>query len=185
MVTPRAAHKIPIYVGTASALSLGVTGELADGCFTSQCAPHGLQEVLGHLAHGTEKAGREVTDITLAPLVHCCVCEDRGVALRSVRRTLAGYGQRPLYTRFFARQGFVKEAEQLAAAAAKGDRAAAEAAISEDLIDQVAALGTAQECQKKIVEFEKAGASYIMLFPMAIDGDYERGVRATLDAFGR
>ncbi len=185
MVTPKAAHKIPIYVGTASALSLGVTGELADGCFTSQCAPHGLQEVLGHLARGAEKAGRKLSDLTVTPLVHCCVCEDRGVALRAVRRTLAGYGQRPLYTRFFARQGFVKEAEQLAAAAAKGDRAAAEAAISEDLAEQVAAMGSAQECQKKVEEFEKAGASFVTLFPMPIDGDYERGVRATLEAFGR
>ena len=185
MAAPRAAHKIPIYVGTASSLCLGVTGELADGCFTSQCAPHGLKEVIGHLATGAQRAGRSVEDVPVAPLVHCCVCADRGVALRAVRRTLASYGQRPLYTRFFARQGFVKEAEQLAAAAVKRDMAAAEAAISEDLAEQVAAMGTAQECRKRVEEFEKAGASYVILFPMAIDGDYDRGVRATLEAFAQ
>jgi len=185
MVVPRAAHKIPIYVGTASPLCLGVTGELADGCFTSQCAPHGLREVIGHLSKGAQRVGRSPADIPVAPLVHCCVCPDRGVALRAVRRTLAAYGQRPLYTRFFARQGFVKEAERLAAAAAKSDRAAAEAAISEDLAEQVAAMGTARECQKKVEEFEKAGASSVILFPMAIEGDYDRGVRATLEAFAR
>jgi len=185
MVAPRAAHKIPIYVGTASSLCLSVTGELADGCFTSQCAPHGLKEVLGHLAQGAQRVGRSPADVPVAPLVHCCVCADRGVALRAVRRTLASYGQRPLYTRFFARQGFVQEAEQLAAAAAKRDMAAAEAAISEDLAGQVAAMGTAQQCQKKVEEFEKAGASYVTLFPMAIDGDYERGVRATLEVLGQ
>ncbi|MBI3798553.1 MAG: LLM class flavin-dependent oxidoreductase [Deltaproteobacteria bacterium] len=185
MVAPRAAHKIPIYVGTASQLCLGVTGELADGCFTSQCAPHGLQEVIGHLTKGAQRAGRSITDISLAPLVHCCVNTDRDVALRAVRRTLAAYGQRPLYTRFFARQGFVKEAEQLAAAAAKKATAAAEAAVSGELAEQVAAMGTAQECQKKVEEFEKAGASFVILFPMAVDGDYDRGVRATLEAFGQ
>jgi alkanesulfonate monooxygenase SsuD/methylene tetrahydromethanopterin reductase-like flavin-dependent oxidoreductase (luciferase family) len=185
MVVPRAAHKIPIYVGTASPLCLGVTGELADGCFTSQCAPHGVQEVIGHLAKGAQRAGRSPADVPVAPLVHCCVCADRGVALRAVRRTLAAYGQRSLYTRFFARQGFTKEAEQIAAAATKGDRAAAEAAISEDMAEQIAAMGTAQECQKKVEEFEKAGASSVILFPMAIGGDYDRGVRATLEAFGQ
>jgi alkanesulfonate monooxygenase SsuD/methylene tetrahydromethanopterin reductase-like flavin-dependent oxidoreductase (luciferase family) len=117
--------------------------------------------------------------------VHCCVSADREVALRAVRRTLAAYGQRPLYTRFFARQGFVKEAEQLAAAAAKKDTAAAAAAISKELAEQVAAMGNAQECQKKVEEFEKAGASFVILFPMAIEGDYDRGVRATLEAFGQ
>jgi len=183
MAAPRAAHKIPIYVGSASSLCLGVTGELADGCFTSQCAPHGLKEVLGYLAKGAQRAGRTIADISVAPLVHCCVCADRAVALRAIRRTLASYGQRPLYTRFFARQGFVKEAEQIAAAATKRDIAAAEVAISEEMAEQVAAMGTAQECQKKVEEFEKAGASYVILFPMAIDGDYDRGVRAALEAF--
>lgn len=185
MAVPRAAHKIPIYVGSASSQCLRITGGLADGCFTSQCAPHGLKEVMDHLAQGAQRAGRSLTDIPLAPLVHCCVCADRGVALRAVRRTLASYGQRPLYNRFFARQGFVKEAEQIAAAAAKRDMAAAEAAVSETMAEQVAAMGTAQECQKKVEEFTNAGASYVVLFPMAIEGNYERGVKAALEAFGR
>jgi len=80
--------------------------------------------------------------------VHCCVRDDRGAALRAVRRTLAAYGSRPLYNRFLARQGFVKEADQIAAAAAKGDMAAAQAAVSEEMADQVAAMGAPQECQK-------------------------------------
>jgi alkanesulfonate monooxygenase SsuD/methylene tetrahydromethanopterin reductase-like flavin-dependent oxidoreductase (luciferase family) len=183
MAVPQAAHQIPMYVGTASQKCLEVTGELADGCFTSQCAPHGLQEVKEHLARGAQRAGRSVADIPLAPLVHTCVNADPGIALRAVRRVLAAYGQRPLYNRFLARQGFVKEAGQIATAAAKGDMAAAAAAVSEDMADQVAAMGTAQECLKKVEEFEKAGATYVVLFPMAIDGDYDRGVRATLAAF--
>jgi alkanesulfonate monooxygenase SsuD/methylene tetrahydromethanopterin reductase-like flavin-dependent oxidoreductase (luciferase family) len=185
MTVPRAAHKIPIYPGTASRLCLEVAGELADGCFTSNCAPHGLQEIKEHLARGAQRVGRSLADFPLAPLVHCCVCDDRSAALRAVRRTLAAYGSRPLYNRFYARQGFVKEAEQIAAAAAKGDMAAAAAAVSEEMADQVAAMGTPQECRQKVAEFAKAGASYVVLFPMAIDGDYDRGVRGALEAFGQ
>ncbi|MGE0826324.1 MAG: LLM class flavin-dependent oxidoreductase [Candidatus Binatia bacterium] len=185
MTVPQAAHAISVYVGTASQQCLEVTGEFADGCFTSQCAPHGLEEVKEHLTRGAQRAGRSLADIPLAPLVHCCVEKDRGVALRAVRRVLAAYGQRPLYNRFLARQGFGKEAEQIATAAAKGDMAAAAAAVSEEMAEQVAAMGTPQQCRKKVEEFGKAGASYVVLFPMAIDGDYDRGVRATLEAFGR
>ncbi len=183
MTVPQAAHQIPVYVGTASQKCLEVTGELADGCFTSQCAPHGLQEVKEHLNHGAQRAGRSLADMPLAPLVHTCVNADRTIALRAVRRVIAAYGQRPIYNRFLARQGFVKEAEQIAAAAAKGDMATAAAAVSEDMAEQVAAMGTPQECHKQIEAFEKAGASYVVLFPMAIDGDYDRSVRATLAAF--
>lgn len=182
MAVPRAAHTIPVYVGSASPQCLAVTGELADGCFTSQCAPHGLREIRAHLDTGARRAGRS-SAVPVAPLVHCCVCPDRGVALRAVRRTLASYAQRPLYNRFLARQGFAREAQGIAAAAAKGDMTAAAAAVSETMAEQVAALGTPQECHKKVEEFEKAGAAYVILFPMAIDGDYDRGVRAVLDAF--
>ena len=181
MTVPRATHPIPLYPGTASRLCLEVAGELADGCFTSQCAPHGLQEIKAHLTRGAQRVGRTLNDFPLAPLVHCCVCEDRGAALRAVRRTLAAYGSRPLYNRFLARQGFVSEAEQIAAAAAKGDMAAAAAAVSEEMAEQVSVMGTAQECRNKLDAFEQAGASYVVLFPMAIDGDYDRSVRGALD----
>ena len=46
-------------------------------------------------------------------------------------------------------------------------------------------MGSAQECQQQIEAFEKAGASYVILYPMAIDGDQDRGVRAALNAFGQ
>ena len=62
--------------------------------------------------------------------------------------------------------------------------AAAAAGVSEEMAEQVAAMGTPRQCHKKIEEFEKAGASYVVLFPMAIDGDYDRGVRTALEAFG-
>lgn len=83
MTIPQAAHQIPVYVGTASQKCLEVTGELADGCFTSQCAPHGLQEVKEHLSRGAQRTGRSQANLPLAPLVHCCVEADRGVALRA------------------------------------------------------------------------------------------------------
>ncbi len=180
---PRAAHQIPVYVGGVAPQSLAVTGELADGSFVTQCAPQGLPEIKEGLAKGAQRAGRALADISIVPLVHCCVCSDRAVALRSVRRVLASYGQNPLYNRFFARQGFAQEAAQIAAAAARGDKAAAEAAVSEDMAQQVAAMGTAQECQQKVEEFEQAGAASVILWPTAIDGDYDRSVRAVLDAF--
>jgi alkanesulfonate monooxygenase SsuD/methylene tetrahydromethanopterin reductase-like flavin-dependent oxidoreductase (luciferase family) len=106
------------------------------------------------------------------------------VALKSVKRTLSFYGRMPFYNRLFARQGYQKEAEEITAGWAKGDANAAAAAISDRMAEQIAAMGTAQECRKKIEEFEKAGASYVVLYPTAIDGDYDRGVQAVLEAFG-
>jgi alkanesulfonate monooxygenase SsuD/methylene tetrahydromethanopterin reductase-like flavin-dependent oxidoreductase (luciferase family) len=115
--------------------------------------------------------------------MHCCVCEDRAVALKSVKRTLAMYGSMPYLNRLFVRQGFTKEAEGIMAAAAKGDMAGAAAAVSDQMAQEVAAMGSAQQCKSKLEEFERAGASYVLLYPVPIDGDYDRGVRAVFQAF--
>lgn len=183
LAVPRAERKIPVYVAGISPKSIALTGELADGSLPLNYAPHGLKEVVDGIALGAQRAGRSPADVTIALIMHCCVCPDRAVALRSVRRTLAFYGRMPFYNRLFVRQGFQKEAEGIAAAAAREDMAAVAEAVSEDMAEQIAALGTAQECQKKAEEFEKAGASYVILYPTAIDGDYDRGVRAVLEAF--
>jgi len=181
---PKAERKIPIYVAGISPRSVVLTGELADGSLPLNYAPHGLREVVEGIAQGAEKAGRSAAEVTIALIMHCCVCADRAVALKSVKRTLSFYGRMPFYNRLFARQGYEKEAEEITAGWAKGDANTAAAAISDRMAEQIAAMGTAQECRKKIEEFEKAGASYVVLYPTAIDGDYDKGVRAVLEAFG-
>ncbi|MBI3801972.1 MAG: LLM class flavin-dependent oxidoreductase [Deltaproteobacteria bacterium] len=180
---PKAERKIPIYVAGISPKSVVLTGELADGSLPLNYAPHGLQEVVDGIAQGAQKAGRSSADVTIALIMHCCVCPDRAVALRSVKRTLAFYGRMPFYNRLFARQGYQQEADEITAGWAKGDVNVAAAAVSDQMAEQVAAMGTAQECQKKVEEFEKAGASYVILYPTAIDGDYDKGVRAVLETF--
>jgi 5,10-methylenetetrahydromethanopterin reductase len=181
--TPKAERKIPIYIAGISPKSVVLTGEVADGSLPLNYAPQGLKEVVDGIAQGAQKAGRSAADVTIALIMHCCVCPDRAVALRSVKRTLAFYGRMPFYNRLFARQGYQKEAQAISAGWAKGDINAATEAVSEQMAEQIAAMGTAKECQKKVEEFEKAGASYVILYPTAIDGDYDKGVRAVLETF--
>lgn len=182
---PRAERKLPIFLAGVSPKSIQLTGEIADGGIPAQYGPHMLQEVVDGIAIGARRAGRSPQDVTLAPVVLCCVCADRGVALRSVRQQLAFYAQMPFYNRIFARHGFAQEAESIMAAAMKGDRDGAAAAVSERMVEECAIMGTPQECVKQAEAFEKAGASYVILSPMAIDGDADRGVRAALEAFAR
>ncbi len=183
LAVPRAEHKIPIYVAGISPKSIVLTGELADGSLPLNYAPHGLKEVVDGIAQGAQRAGRSPAEVKIALIMHCCVCPDRAVALRSVKRTLAFYGRMPFYNRLFARQGYQKETAGVTAGWTKGDTNAAAEAVSEQMAEQIAAMGTAQDCRKKIEEFEKAGASYVILYPTAIDGDYDKGVRAVLEAF--
>jgi len=67
----------------------------------------------------------------------------------------------------------------------KGDTAGAAADVCERMIEMSAVVGTAQECTKKVEAIEKAGATRVILYPIAIDGDYDRGVKAVLETFAQ
>ena len=91
----------------------------------------------------------------------------------------------PFYNRVFVRHGLQSEAEKIMTAASKGNMAGAAEAVSERMVETTAVVGTAQECAKKVEEIEKAGATRVILYPIAIDGDYDRGAKAVLEAFAR
>ena len=120
MSVPKAEHEIPIYLAGVSPKSIQLTGELATGSIPAQYGPTMLKEVVDGVAQGARKAGRSPHDVEIAPIVHCCVCDDRGVALRSARQVLGFYGQMPFYNRIFARHGFEQEAQQIMAGSQKG-----------------------------------------------------------------
>src|SRR5262245_60845545 len=86
---PRAERKLPIFLAGVSPKSIQLTGEIADGSIPAQYGPHMLKEVVDGIAAGAQRAGRSPQEVTLAPLVLCCVCADRDVALRSVKQQLA------------------------------------------------------------------------------------------------
>jgi alkanesulfonate monooxygenase SsuD/methylene tetrahydromethanopterin reductase-like flavin-dependent oxidoreductase (luciferase family) len=184
MTAVKAEGRIAVNIAGISPKSIELTGEIADGSLPLNYGPRGLKEVVDGIARGARRAGRDPKEVSIALIMHCCVCPDRAIALRSVKGALANYGSLPFYNRLFARQGYVKEAEAIMAAAAKGDMGGAAAAVSDQMAEEIAAMGTVRECRRKLEEFERAGASYVLLYPVPIEGSYDRGARAVLDAFG-
>jgi len=180
---PHALHPIPLFLGGVSPKSIRLAGEVADGIVPTPYGVRMLREVTEGVAEGARRAGRSTREIVIAPIVHTCVCADRAIALRSAQRHLASYAALPFYNRTFARHGFQQEAQQVMVATLRGDMDGVIAAISERLINEAAVIGSPQECIKQIEAFEQAGATYVIIDPIAIDGDTNRGIRAALDAF--
>ena len=185
LAAQKAEPPIPIALAGVSPKSLQLTGEIADSSIPTPYGADMLHEVVDAVAVGAKEAGRSAQDVAINPIVHTLVCDDPDVALRSAQQHLCSYASLPFYNRLFVRHGLQSEAEKIMVAAGAGDMAGAAAEVSERMIEQIAVVGSAQECAKKIEAIEKAGATRVILFPIAIDGDYDRGVRAVVDAFGR
>jgi alkanesulfonate monooxygenase SsuD/methylene tetrahydromethanopterin reductase-like flavin-dependent oxidoreductase (luciferase family) len=92
----------------------------------------------------------------------------RDVALAALRPGVAFYaGFFPRYNRMMTEQGFPAEAAAIAKAWARGDREAAELAVSDELIDATSIAGTREQCRARIEAYRQSGIDVPIVTPFA------------------
>jgi alkanesulfonate monooxygenase SsuD/methylene tetrahydromethanopterin reductase-like flavin-dependent oxidoreductase (luciferase family) len=147
---------------------VALAGEIADGVLLTRSTVATAARVRGALAEGAARAGRDPNRIVLASLLPAAVAASKAEALALLRPGLAFYaGFFPRYNRMMAEHGFADEAAAIAAAWARGDRAAAERAVSDALIDATSIAGTAAECRARLAAYREAGLDLPILSPYA------------------
>jgi probable F420-dependent oxidoreductase len=160
--------RLPIYLSAVFPKMTELTGEIGDGVLLVRSTLESGKQVRGHLAAGAARAGRDASELTVASLLPAAVGKSREAAFDSLRPGLAVYtGYFPRYARLTAEQGFAAEAEAIAAAWARGDTAAAVAAVSDELIDASAIAGTPEQCRERIAAYRASGIDVPILFPSA------------------
>jgi 5,10-methylenetetrahydromethanopterin reductase len=179
---PSTRRKIPIYIGATGWEMIRLTGEIADGLLLNYLvSPQYNRQALDHLKRGAEKAGRRWEDIDRPQLVVCSLDDDADRALDSARPLVAQYlGQQP----HIAKASGVKESlieevkEALGGWPAKpGGLEKAKALIDDKLIQLITASGTADECTRKVGEYNNTGCTCPILYPLADN------VETMIDAF--
>ena len=102
------------------------------------------------------------------------VGDTREEAFATLRPGLAFYaGFFPRYNRMMAEHGYPTEAAAIAEAWARGDRDAAERAVSGELIDATSIAGTPEQCRARVEAYRESGIDVPILSPFA------RGPNAT------
>jgi hypothetical protein len=82
---------------------------------------------------------------------------------------LGPYFATSVSNRFAAWCGFEDEAREILAAWQAKDRARNLAAVTDDMIDRIAIIGTADECRRKLRAFHEAGVTTPMVHPFLFD----------------
>ena len=124
--------------------------------------------VRAQLAEGARRAGRDPGEIVVSSLLPTMVAESREAALAALRPGLAFYaGFFPRYNRMMAEHGFAAEASAIAEAWARGDRAAAERAVSDALIEATSIAGTPEQCRERINAYRLSGVDLPIISPYA------------------
>ena len=164
-------HPVPIYLATLGPKNLELTAQVADGWLPAWVGHNQLSGLKEQMANSASKAGRDISDITVAPYLLCYSADtpeeiDEGAT--RLRSHLAYYigGMGEYYHGLFSRSGYSVEADAIRDAWAAGNRGKAAAAVSDSMLDNICILGSSAECRKKLETLRSAGVDMpIINFP--------------------
>jgi len=171
MLARPVSERVPIYLGSIGPKSIELTGQIADGWLPFLFDPDQPEHMLEHLHRGLESSGRSPADIDIAPVVPVAVAGDVGAAREHVRPWLAFYlgvmgaAKKNFYVDTAERYGHGESARAVQSAMLGGDRAAAAAALSDELIDSAAIATTPDELAARIGRYRDAGATTLVAVP--------------------
>ena len=160
-----------IYLAALREKMCELAGEVGEGLIINFQPASAMPQILAAYRKGAAKAGRDGTRDEVVCRFQVCVTNDRAKARGLVRMAFGGYLSAPVYNAFLAWCGFEEEARAIAEGFAKKDRAAVAAAITDEIVDRIAIIGTADECREQIAGFVRAGVTTPVIAPLATSRD--------------
>ena len=155
-----AREDLPIYIAGLSPRMLRLAGEMADGVILWLCEPGYIREVVvPEVTKGREKAGKPLEGFDIVAAVPSAVTDQPDEARNTLRGDLIPYFSLPFYRAMIGRAGFEDDIARFDAKMQEGDAQAAAAEISDDYLNTLAAIGTADEANATIQRYFDAGAT--------------------------
>jgi len=167
---------LPIYIAALSPAMLRLAGEIADGVLLWLCNPSYIRDVVvPEVRAGRERAGLTLDGFDIVPAVPTAMTDDPQSAYAAMRKDLMPYFGLPFYRAMIERTGFGADIERYDTAA--GDMDAMQAAISEEFLRELTAVGDQSAVTAGIERYRDAGATSPCVGPIA-KSDFDATLRA-------
>lgn len=151
---------VPIYVAALGPKMAQLAGELADGVILWLSSPRHIKEVvIPNLEIGARRAGRSVADIEIFGCLFAAPTESRGPGRDAIRQQLLTYLQLPFYRAVMEASGFREDLQAFDSKLKEGLVPDALKALSDGLIDEIAASGTPEQIAETFQRFVDAGCT--------------------------
>jgi probable F420-dependent oxidoreductase len=160
---------VPIYLAGLMPPMLELAGEIADGVVLNFMPVEAVPRMLEHVRRGAQRAGRDPAEIEVVSRFQTIVTDDVPAARAARRHMMGPYFATSVYNRFVAWCGFPDEAAAILAGWQAKDRGRNLAAVTDDLIDRLAIIGTAEHCRARLEAFAEAGVTTPMVHPFLFD----------------
>lgn len=171
----------PIYLAALRPKMIEMAAEVGDGVIINLWPRSALPRILDHVRAGAARTGKDWRAVEIVNRAMVLVTDDRVAARDLFRAAFAPYYANPVYNHFLAWAGHAEAADAIAQGWAARDRARTTAALSDELVDEIAVIGSADECRARIAADAAAGIHTQIIAPLA--GAAPDAVEATLAAF--
>jgi len=170
----------PIYLAALRPKMIETATEYGDGVIFNLWPKGALPKMMQHVRIAAERCGKNPEEIEIVNRAMVCVTDDKQQARDRFRAAFAPYYATPVYNKFLAWAGYSEAAATINEGWAAKDRAKTSGALSDELIDEIAVIGDADECRARIQSDAEGGIHTHIIAP--IGGDAEE-VQRTLEAF--
>jgi alkanesulfonate monooxygenase SsuD/methylene tetrahydromethanopterin reductase-like flavin-dependent oxidoreductase (luciferase family) len=158
---------LPIYIAALSPRMLELAGEVADGVILWLCNPEYVRRVVvPAVTRGRERAGRGLEGFDIVAAVPSAVTDDKEGTFAVMRSDLISYFGLPFYRAMIERSGFAEDVAAFDAGMAQGDLDVAMRGISEDFLDALTAVGSADEVRSGVGRYAAAGVTSPCIGPI-------------------
>ncbi|MCS6907759.1 MAG: LLM class flavin-dependent oxidoreductase [Anaerolineales bacterium] len=178
----RSPRDIPIYIGATGDQMLELAGEIADGVVLNYVVSTDyIRRAVERVKAGAERAGRKLEDIDRPELLVCSLSdEDPAAAMAEGKKLVAYYlaTEPHIMKASGVSEELLEKVQALMSwPATEEDYIRASAVIPDEVVRNLMAVGTTEECRAKVKEYIEAGVTCPILYPMMDD------IKAVVDAF--
>jgi probable F420-dependent oxidoreductase len=171
---------VPIYLAGLRPKMLELAGELGEGVVLNLFPAEALPRMLEHVAIGARRAGKSLAEREIVCRHQVVITSDKPAARDAFRKHFAAYYATPVYNRFLAWCGYEAAAQSIEQGWREKDRARTAGALSDELIDRIAIIGSVAECQERVRALARDGVTTHVIQSMLPD---PYSVRAVLETF--
>ena len=157
----------PIYLAALRPRMIETAAECADGVIFNLWPRGALARMMEHKAIGAKRAGKDPASVEVVNRAMTLVTDDVEEGRNRFRASFAPYYATPVYNKFLSWAGYEAEAEEIRLGWAARDRARTTSALSDKLIDEIAVIGSAEECRERIRWNAESGVHTNIIAPMA------------------
>lgn len=156
----------PIYLAALRPNMIEMAAEVADGVIFNLWPKSVLPKMMEHVKIGAERAGKNWEDVEIVNRAMVLCTDDKEAARNLFRAAFAPYYATPVYNAFLAWSGYSDAASTITEGWAAKDRAKTAGALSDELIDEIAIIGTEDEVRARIQADADGGVHTHIIAPM-------------------